>query len=74
MKLMRHKDPLVKVMYRKKLEQMITSYEAKNLNEVDKKLLRGLYDKQVYDGEDGKDHMIMSIKRYILDKVYKTKQ
>ena len=45
---------------------MVTSYEGKDLDEIDKKLLNGLYEKQVYDAEDGKDKIIMSIKSYIL--------
>ena len=60
-------------MYRRKLEQTITSYEAQNLNDIDKKLLKGLYEKKVYDVEDGKDKMIMSIKKFILSKVRKEK-
>ena len=70
---MRHRDPIIKQMYRRKLEQTITSYEAQNLNDIDKKLLKGLYEKKVYDVEDGKDKMIMSIKKFILSKVRKEK-
>ena len=53
---------------------MITSYEAKNLNEIDKKLLKGLYENKVYDVEDGKDRIIMCIKKYILQKVNNMKR
>ena len=74
MKLVWHKDKTVQKLYREKLERIITSYEAKDLDEIDKNLLKGLYENQVYDVEDGKDRIIMCIKKYILQKVYNMKR
>ncbi|CDW82856.1 UNKNOWN [Stylonychia lemnae] len=73
-KMLQHKNHNIQKLFTIKLKDTIQSYEAKDLNEIDKKLLRGLHEKYRFDYEESKDKMINTIKKYLKKKVEEEKK
>ena len=65
LELLQHKDGRVKRMYREKLKMALTSYEGKDLNNVDKKLFNGLEKKKLQDDDQVLDLMMKGVKNKI---------
>jgi hypothetical protein len=56
MKLMEHKNPIIKLMIYGKLKRMLTSYIGLDLKNEDKNLIRGVFTKKLKDfDEDRKE-------------------
>ncbi len=68
-KMLHHKNQKIGKLFSEKLKDTLESYEAKNLKDIDKKLLRGLNEKQHFDHDEGKDKIMLVIKKYILMKM-----
>lgn len=45
------------------------SYEGKDLSDVDKKLLRGLHEKNIEDPDEYKDKMMAGVKNFMLQEL-----
>eukprot|EP00347_Sterkiella_histriomuscorum_P021629 403333316 len=73
-KMLRHKNVVIRQLFTQRLKQTLQSYEAKDLNDVDQKLLRGLNEKYRFDGEENKDKILGVIKKYFLQKISKEKR
>lgn len=67
--MLHHKNKVIGKLFSEKLKDTLESYEAKNLKDIDKKLLRGLNEKQHFDHDEGKDKIMLTIKKYILMKM-----
>jgi hypothetical protein len=52
MALMEHQNPLMKLVFLSKLKKMIHSYRGNRLDEIDKRLLRGLFLKNIRDFDE----------------------
>ncbi len=52
MNLMENKNPMVRLVFFGKLKKMIQAYKSTRLNDIDKKLLRGLFVKNIKDFDD----------------------
>ena len=52
---------------------MLGSYEGKDLNEVDKKLIRGLTEKKIVDTEESKDKILGGLRKFLLNKIQEEK-
>lgn len=67
--MMRHKSEKIRALFASKLKATLESYEAKELNDIDSKLIRGLNERYRFDAEQNKDKIINVIKKYILKKI-----
>lgn len=73
-KMLRHKNQKIRSLFTQRLKQTLQSYEAKDLNDIDQKLLRGLNERIKVDVEQNKDKIISVIKKYILKKIDEEKK
>lgn len=64
----------VKELYSEKVKEALESYEGRNLNHIDKKILRGLNEKIIQDAEDTKDKILSIVKKFILMRVQKERE
>lgn len=69
MKMVSHKNTLIQRLFIEKLKNTIASYEGKDLTDIDKKLLRGLHEKNIFDNDENKDKMLSGLKNFILKKI-----
>lgn len=55
--------------FKKYIKQSIQSYEGKDLNEIELKLIKGLMIRKMEDKDKNKDKIMQTLKQYLLKKV-----
>ena len=70
MKLLNHENFKISKIFRERLKNSLQTYEGRDLNDIDKKLLKGINEKSIEDQDYNKDKILTHLKKYILKKVY----